>query len=649
MARIEPEEVEKAVERHMAETDGLRERMEEDYEIYRLTAFDAGEGYQNYTSNAPQTYADKIIGWLGAHELIVRVPHSGDPAEERDQNDAKERLLIGLLRSADASLVEQLVPALKPQLSWYICLRGWYAGRALLVKDEDEGTYVDVTPWDPLHTYWSKGRRGLEWACYKVRRTRDEIESEYPDFDFDEFSSNGRNPDEGGFDVYDYYDRKDNCVVIEGKFAKKPTPHGSNRVPVFLGMVGSQPPLQAWQGGRSNEELTAEYGDSVFRSNRDLYEKHNFTMSVMLEMVARARKQGVVVRSRDGSKTLEEDPYREGAEIALAEGEAVEPLGLMEIARETGAYMGLVSGELQRGSLPFSVYGELQFQLSGFAINTLRQGIQTVLQPRIEAMKSAYLQICNLLSDQYGDGGFEPMELSGWANNRQWFSEEIGYELIEGVGAPEIDMVGNLPQDEMTKMSMAQMAREGPVPLLPDLVIRDEILGLQNSDEVEAQIQEQMAERMLPEAQLWTLMKATEDRGRPDLAQFYFAQLGELMMQKQLMQQQLMQQMAGGAPLGGPGGPGGPGAPPGGPGGPQNGAGGLPPGAGGAPPELLANRATMPAGPSAPPQVMPNAGMGVPPPAPTPQGGPNVPPGNPRPGAGTQERLARIGLFGPGG
>jgi hypothetical protein len=230
MARIEPEEVEKAVERHMAETDGLRERMEEDYEIYRLTAFDAGEGYQNYTSNAPQTYADKIIGWLGAHELIVRVPHSGDPAEERDQNDAKERLLIGLLRSADASLVEQLVPALKPQLSWYICLRGWYAGRALLVKDEDEGTYVDVTPWDPLHTYWSKGRRGLEWACYKVRRTRDEIESEYPDFDFDEFSSNGRNPDEGGFDVYDYYDRKDNCVVIEGKFAKKPTPHGSNRV-----------------------------------------------------------------------------------------------------------------------------------------------------------------------------------------------------------------------------------------------------------------------------------------------------------------------------------------------------------------------------------------------------------------------------------
>ena len=643
MARIEPEEVEKAVERHMSETDGLRERMEEDYEIYRLTAFDAGEGYQNYTSNAPQTYADKIIGWLAAHQVVIRVPHRGDPTEDRERNDAKERLLIGFLRSADDGLIEQLVPALKPQLSWYICLRGWYAGRALLVKDEDEGTYVDVTPWDPLHTYWSKGKRGLEWACYKVRRTRDEIESEYPKFNFDEFSSNGRTPDEGGFDVYDYYDREDNCVVIEGKFAKRPTPHGANRVPVFLGMVGSQPPLQAWQGGRSNEELTAEYGDSVFRSNRDLYEKHNFTMSVMLEMVARARKQGVVVRSRDGSKTLEEDPYREGAEIALAEGEAVEPLGLMEIARETGAYMGLVSGEIQRGSLPFSVYGELQFQLSGFAINTLRQGIQTVLQPRLEAMKSAYLQICNLLADQYGSGAFEALELSGWGNNRQWFSEEIEYDVVDGVGAPEVDMVGNLPQDEMTKMSMAQMAREGPVPLLPDLVIRDEILGLQNSDEVESQIKEQMAERTLPEASLWTLLKATEDRGRPDLSQFYFAQLGEVLMQKQLIQQQMQMQMAGMQP----------GMQPGAPNGQMNGIapeGNLPPGAGGAPPELLANRATMPVGPSAAPQVMPNAGMGVPPPVPTPQAGPNVPPGAPRPAAQSdQERLARIGLFGPGG
>ena len=618
----DPDEIMNAVQRHENETESLRERMEDDYDLYRLTPYDAGDGYQSYTSNEPQTYADKIIGWMSAHRLIISVPHRGDALQEREQNDQKERFLIGLLKAVDEELtMNQLEPRLQQTLSSMICLRGWYAGRALIAKDEDdESTYVSVQPWDPMHTYWSLGRRGLDWACYKVRRTLQEIRAEYPDFELDEWTIGNENPDEFGLDVYDYYDREQNCVVIQGKFAKEPQAHGAKRVPVFLGMVGAMPRVQGRFNGRLDPDMMAEYGESLFRSNRDLYEKHNFTMSVMMEMVARAQKQTVLVRSRDGSKSLDEDPYVAGSEISLAEGENVEPLGLLEVARETGAYMGLVSGELQRGSLPHSVHGELEFQLSGFAINTLRQGIQTVLEPRLDALRTCYTQICNMLSDQYATGAFYAMELSGFANNRQWCSEEITYDMIEGVGAPEIDFVGNLPQDEMSKMSMAQMAREGQTPLLDDRTIRDELLGLQSADEVENQIKEQMGERMLPEAAMWTIMKATEERGRPDLAQFYMGGLMEILQQKQMMQQQMLA---------------GPGAPPG------------PPGPGGLPPSPASPGG---AGPGLRPEVMPNAGLGVPPPMPTPQGGPNVPEGSPRPGGQQEvERLRRLGLFGPGG
>jgi len=633
----DPDEIMNAVQRHEDETESLRERMEEDYDIYRLTPFDAGDGYQDYTSNSPQTYADKIIGWMASHRLIVRVPHRGDALQEREQNDNKERFLIGLLKSVDEELtMNQLEPRLQQTLSSMICLRGWFAGRALIAKDEDDdSTYVSVQPWDPMHTYWSMGKRGLDWACYKTRRTLQEIRAEYPDYELDEWTIGNQNPDEFGLDVYDYYDREQNCVVIQGKFAKKPQEHGADRVPVFLGMVGAMPRLQGRFNGRLDPDMMADYGESLFKSNRELYKKHNFTMSVMMDMVARAQKQTVLVRSRDGSKSLDEDPYRAGSEISLAEGESVEPLGLLEVARETAAYMGLVSGELQRGSLPFSVYGELEFQLSGFAINTLRQGIQTVLEPRLDALRTCYTQICNLLSDQYASGAFDSIELSGWENNRQWFSEEITYEMIEGVGAPEIDFVGNLPQDEMSKMSMAQMAREGPVPLMDDRTIRDEILGLQSADEIENQIKEQMGEQILPEAQMWTILKATEERGRSDLAQFYMGQLQEILMQKQMMQQQMMMQMSGAPPGGAPGPSAGSSPSPGAPG-----PGGLPPsppGPGGA-------------GPGLRPEVMPNAALGGPPPTPTPQAGPNVPEGSPRPGGQNEvERLRRAGLFGPRG
>ena len=123
-------------------------------------------------------------------------------------------------------------------------------------------------------------------------------------------------------------------------------------------------------------------------------------MSTLLELTARSRRQGLKVTSRDGSKTLDEDPYLEGSEVSLAQGENVEPLGLLEVAKETGAFMSLVSGDLQRGSLPHSVYGEVPFQLSGYAINTLRQGVDTIVGKYLRATEKAYHMIFSIIADQ---------------------------------------------------------------------------------------------------------------------------------------------------------------------------------------------------------------------------------------------------------
>ena len=188
---------------------------------------------------------------------------------------------------------------------------------------------------------------------------------------------------------------------------------------------------------------------------------------------------------------------------------------------------------------------------------------------------------------------------------------------MKDAGDMEITFVGQLPQDDMSKMSMAQIAREGQTPLLPDIFIRDKILGLQDTDNMEDSIKEQQAERSLPEAALWTLLSAAEERGRPDLAQFYYGELMHLMNQRTLERQQAemalqqAEQAQQQATLGG--------------GGEGIGTTGVPP------------------------QVRPNAMTGAPPPTPNPQAAAFVPPGTPRPGAQTEEeRLTREGL-GPEG
>ena len=582
------------VDIHYDNTEKLRQRMEDDYSLYRLDPYEAGDGYQSYTSNAPQTYADKVISWIVSSEMVVRIPNVTENREMRDANNRKEKVFLGMLRSADERLKNTLKPSIKNQLAFYVSIRGWYAGRALLTKRDDGTTYVDISPWDPMHTYWGVGADGLDWACYKIQKGRTEIEQEYGVRLSGEATDRD---DEDWLYVYDYYDKEENIVVVgNGQVVKKATPHGSPNVPVFIGPVGATPPVQALSEHTDIETTIEDFGESVFKSSRDVYEKNNLMMSIMLELTARARRQGLKIKSRDGSKTLDEDPYKEGTEISLAQGEDIEPLGLLEMSRETQGFMGVLTGDMQRGTLPHSIYGDLQFQLSGFAINTLRQGIDSVLQPRMEALEDCYMKLCMLLSDQYMSGNFRAMELSGVDMNRNYFDEIITPESIDMAKDIQITFVGQLPQDDMSKMSMAQIAREGPNPLLPDIFIRDKILGLQDTDSIDNAIKEQEATELLPEAKLFTLMQSAEERGRDDLAQLYLGELLYILKQKMMMrQQQDMQSQQMGMQGGGQS---------------PNGA-----------------------GPTADPRAMPNAGMGVPPPTPTPQAGPLVPPNTPRPNA----------------
>mgnify|MGYP003639103910 CR=1 FL=1 len=595
MARRKVEDIIRLVDSHYDSTEPLRQRMEDDHSLYRMEEYDAGEGYQSYTSNEPRTYADKVMGWISSAEMTVRISNDGVDAEIREKNDQKERFLIGILRAADERLCSMMLPEIREQLAWYAVLRGWYAGRAVLAKRQDGTTYVDITPWDPLHTYWGTGEDGLEWACYKVPKTNDQILSQYGiKVDWNS------NMNVDGVMVYDFYDKEMNTIIIHNgsadrpqvRVVKKQIKHGAGRVPVFIGPVGSNPYIVALnQNGM--QDTISDVGESVFSSTRDLYDKHNLMMSTMLELTARSRRQGLKVRSRDGTKTLDDDPYLEGSEISLAMGEDIEPLGMLEVAKETGAFMGLVAGEMQRGSLPHTVYGEVAFQLSGFAINSLRQGVETVVGKYLRAVEKAYRMIFNIIGDQYATGAYQAMELSGMDKNRVYFSQEITSDIIKGTGTPVVNLVGQLPQDDMTKFSMAQIAREGPTPLLSDRAIRDRILAIQDADEMHDAINEQLAERMLPEATLWTMLKSAERQGRADLVEFYTGELLTVLFQKRMA---LQQKLGAGQP-----------PPQGGP--PQGGP------------------------PGMDPRVMPNAMMGVPPPMPVPQAGPLVPPGSPRPGA----------------
>jgi hypothetical protein len=612
------EEIIKLVEAKRLSTHALRDRMASDFLMWILKEFswdetvDHGEDgpFKTYTSNEPRAYADKIISYLVGARLLAQVPDGGNDRSDRDDDLARERFVMGVLEQADDNLRMMVEPPVREQLAWFAAVRGWLAGRVVFVKDKDEdgneSTSVDITPWDPLYTYWEVGgRRGLKWACHVTRKTREEIMAEWSiEIDpKDEEPSifEGHRQSDDSFDVYDYFDDENNIVVVEtGAELKKETKHGAPRTPCFIIPVGAMPYIQSGDGHEGIEHV----GESVFAANRELYEKVNEVLSTWFELVSRSKNPPIAFESESGDKTLEENPWQAGSEIALARGEKISSLDLLEMSKDTGALFGLISSELQRGGIPNVAFGELQFQLSGFAIGNLGNNIEGVLQGRIRAMRDAYKMMCDLAVDTFGSGKYKSIELSGRTRGRDYFSETITPEQVKKGGRMVYELVPILPQDDMQKWTIAQIAQKAE--MAPDRWIRENILQMSDSDGITDLMLTQRAERGLPQAQMFILMEAAARAGQEQIAKFYFEELLKTMHKA----------MNPTPDMGGPGVPGGP--PPGAPG-----VGGMPPGID--PMAMLAG---------IDPSVLTPAALGVPPTPPdASQLGGMVAPGSPRPGA----------------
>ena len=635
------------------------------------TGDEALDGYAKFTSNDARTFADWLIGEITGAVPTVRIHAGDAQREERRMDTMKEMFVLGQWQAVDERRTRLLQPKLVNGMTWQAGIRGRRAQRVLFIKEIDpdpppldqslaggmgmqggvnarpdpmsamalEGgpgspppesagslppelmqmmalvpgappptrTYADVQDWDPRNTYWAMGQHGLAWACHKSKVTTDEIIAE---FGVDPANLEGpiTGPPQATGEArrdwwrYEWFDDKVGMVMIDGaRLLKPPTPHGMTRVPVCLGFVGSLPPVQ--ENGQVNEE---DYGDSIYHAARDIYDENNHMMSVMKELSHRAINQSHVWKSASG-QVPDENTRLTGSDIAIGPNDDVKLLPPMEMVRETAAFMGIIAAMKQRGSVTDIAFGNPDFQLSGYAINSLRQGIMLAIKPPLQCVIEGLGEIFNLFCDAYATGAFDTMTLSGQTqgNRRRYFRETITPDVVAQGGILEIDLIPQLPTDDAAKATVAQMLREdtGSGPLVDNRYLRENVLDIQDVDLMERAVLEQMAQTASPVALAFKMMMSAAEQGDRELAEIWSSQLQIQMMQQFLEMMQL--QFMGAPPPGGE--QGGPPAPGGG-----NGSGrGARPAAG----------------------VLPGQAQGIPQGRPTPQQGPLVPPGTPRPNA----------------
>jgi hypothetical protein len=287
-------------------------------------------------------------------------------------------------------------------------------------------------------------------------------------------------------------------------------------------------------------------GESFYRAARAVFDEQNFMFSIMAELAKRSIKGPQKIYSKDGTLTLDEDSRLTGTDTSLSTDneEEITPYDPVEMAREGGALTALVTGMAQRSTFSQTAFGNAPFELSGFAITQLSQGIEAPLTPHIQAVRTAYRQTINILIDAYSSGAFDTLQLSGRLQDpgRTWFSESISPDQVRAGGNITVDVIPALPRDDVPKTTLAQTMREGPVPLVDDRFIRENILELQDVEQVERAVWEQLAERNSPAAVAFRSMIAASEQGEEELAEIQFQEFQSAMMQKllELLQLQMM-------------------------------------------------------------------------------------------------------------
>jgi hypothetical protein len=537
-------EIIKAVENHLNKTTQLRERMEEDFNLFALQPFKDTDpegfpldGYYNFTSSDPQIIAQRVIDWISGSQRTVRINADDKDRDQREVDNTKERWIQGILSTIDNTLTRRMEPKLIRQLAWQAVLRGRCATRAVLEKREDFTTRIDVIPWDPLNTYWQIGKDGLEWACLKISKTVAEIKSDYG---VDLVESGDFIRDDDSLDIYDFYDKFTNSVVAQNETTlKESTPHGTNgMVPVAITIVGSMPVIQS----KNTEASEALRGESIYAAMRDVIWWNNKILSVRLNDLEVSRTPPFIAKSRDGSKLPDDSPFKPGKATALETDESIEPLQKPPMNKDSDILAAEVSGLMQRAGIPHSAFGQLNFQLSGFAINSLEGGIDTLVETRMEAVDNNFNQIIEILTQQYTTSDFPAMTLSGQDNAGKLFKDEMVPSVIAEGGMPVVMHTPVLPEDDIAKANHAQLMRQpdaSGTPLAPDRHIHDKILKIQDIDNFQEQIRSQMARRGVPEALMLSSMLSAEDQGEPEFAQLYLMKLQSIVVQQMLQLSQL--------------------------------------------------------------------------------------------------------------
>jgi len=549
--------------------------MDDWYNHYHMNdaAQDAkGAGRQRFYSNEPRTLANVCVNLLSTNPPKLRIALGNEQREERDLISKVERFFYGALNDIDEQRRNRLEQPLQSTMAFNAVVSGWIAGR-FIMTNAHEPSPVDHQFYDPYTVFPELGSKGMRSVIQTSKMTLGEISDEW------DMPIDSEDPTQE-VTVYDGWDRNINAVVCEwGKrggvkqeWAKKPTKHGLNRIPWMVMPVNGTPlrrdikrptasAYDATNTGytrsvdtsaniKKTNHWVASMGQSIFAANERHYPQFNEFVALVMQVVSNEAYGTLTFKSRDG-KAVDIETGNNVVNFLRLE-EELEKLQGGVAPPDTSRILTLMGSQVQRGGIPFSVYGELPFEISGYLNNQLVNAAMLVLRPFMAGMIAYYSWLFAELQQQFMAGKFTGIGFHGIDSKNTLFEFTYDSEQQTKRYFGEIKLQPALPTDLAQKVEMARRLRDSRWPMASIQTIFDKILEWEDPDGEIDKIFDDMANQE-PLVVLERMAQALDQRGLPEVAQV----MRERGFKTKFMEE--LQMKGAVAAMGGMGGPGGPG------------------------------------------------------------------------------------------
>ena len=212
--------------------------------------------------------------------------------------------------------------------------------------------------------------------------------------------------------------------------------------------------------------------DGFLMRNETNYKRLNLFMSEQMDVAHLNAYRSVQITSSTGRTTVDKEQLR-GEVIPTTPDVMFNPI------QAHGTTLNYLMGATQRNQLPFQLFGDLPFELSGTALMLIMPAATYALGVYKQAGEHMQAMITHKWLERMRHLELTDVALQGHSD-RGFFSEAFSYKDIPDSNYPEVEWPLAVPQDLPTKIGIARQA----VPqgqLLSRQRVMEEVIGIEDA------------------------------------------------------------------------------------------------------------------------------------------------------------------------